>query len=190
MLKFTMRHCILSGFFLLSFSTAVLADTVQGRVAAISSSALDMTVYDSQGRPYPNTLRLKVDGNTNVNGVSSLAILRKNDAISAGVRQESTGVWRADTINQLGKTRAVRSTADSPSPSPAGMLGNPVVRNGLMGAATGAIASSASGGKAGKGALIGAGAGIAGGLLADMFSSHSQPQSSQADVSSREETRR
>jgi len=189
MSKFTMRHCVLSGIFILLFSAAALADTVQGRVASISSSALDMTVYDGQGRPYPNALHLKVDGSTVVSGTSSLAMLQNNDAISAGVSQESSGVWRADTINKLGKTKTVRSTAASPSPSLAGMLGNPVVRNGLMGAATGAIASSASGGKAGKGALVGAGVGIAGGLLADMFSGHSQTQSSQADVSNQEEPR-
>lgn len=42
-----------------------------------------------------------------------------------------------------------------------------VLKEGLMGAATGAIASSASGGEAGKGALIGAGVNVVGGALLD-----------------------
>lgn len=42
-----------------------------------------------------------------------------------------------------------------------------ILKEGLMGAATGAIASSASGGKAGKGALIGAGVNVVGGALLD-----------------------
>jgi hypothetical protein len=42
-----------------------------------------------------------------------------------------------------------------------------LLKQGLLGAATGAVASGASGGKAGKGALVGAGVNIVGGMLID-----------------------
>ena len=44
-----------------------------------------------------------------------------------------------------------------------------IIKEGLVGAATGAIASEASGGKAGKGALVGAGTSIIGGALVDVL---------------------
>ena len=50
-----------------------------------------------------------------------------------------------------------------------------IIKNGLLGAATGAIASSASGGKAGKGALIGAGTNVIGGALLDSLTSSPAP---------------
>ncbi len=53
-----------------------------------------------------------------------------------------------------------------------------VITQGIMGAATGAIAAEASGGKAGTGALVGAGTNVLGGALLDMLtapSSQSQP---------------
>jgi len=51
-----------------------------------------------------------------------------------------------------------------------------ILKQGLLGAATGAVAASASGGKAGKGALIGAGVNVVGGALLDtVTSSPSQP---------------
>lgn len=55
-----------------------------------------------------------------------------------------------------------------------------VIKQGLLGAATGAIAAEASGGKAGQGALIGAGTNVIGGALLDMLTSPSpQPQQAQ-----------
>jgi L-aminopeptidase/D-esterase-like protein len=51
-----------------------------------------------------------------------------------------------------------------------------VLKQGLLGAGTGAIASGMSGGSAGKGALIGAGTGVIGGALLDMLSQPSQPK--------------
>ena len=44
-----------------------------------------------------------------------------------------------------------------------------VLKQGIVGAGTGAIAAGASGGKAGKGALIGAGTGILGNVLLDVL---------------------
>jgi hypothetical protein len=51
-----------------------------------------------------------------------------------------------------------------------------ILKQGLLGAGTGAIAASASGGKAGKGALIGAGTNVIGSALLDAISGPSQPQ--------------
>ncbi len=44
-----------------------------------------------------------------------------------------------------------------------------ILKQGALGAATGAIAAEASGGKAGKGALIGAGTNVAGNLIYDVL---------------------
>jgi len=51
-----------------------------------------------------------------------------------------------------------------------------ILKQGLLGAGVGAISASASGGKAGKGALIGAGTNVIGSALLDMMSGPSQPQ--------------
>lgn len=51
-----------------------------------------------------------------------------------------------------------------------------VLKQGLLGAGTGAIAAGTSGGNAGKGALIGAGTGVIGGALLDMLTTPSQPR--------------
>jgi len=53
-----------------------------------------------------------------------------------------------------------------------------IIKQGLLGAGTGALASGMSGGNAGKGALIGAGTNVIGGALLDtlMGSGQSQPQ--------------
>lgn len=58
-----------------------------------------------------------------------------------------------------------------------------ILKQGLLGAGTGAIASSASGGNAGKGALIGAGTNVIGGALLDtLFSGGSSQQPRQQQV--------
>ncbi len=55
-----------------------------------------------------------------------------------------------------------------------------IIKQGLLGAATGALAAGASGGKAGQGALIGAGTNIIGGALFDVLTApQSQPQQTQ-----------
>lgn len=174
------RHWIRSSSIVLilvgALQVAAFADVVEGRVAQASSNALDMVIYDAQGRPYPNQLRLKVDNSTQLGGVSSVLDLRPNDAVSADVRQEESGIWRADRVTLFQEVNA-RPATKNPSPSLRDVLGTPVVRGALVGAATGAIASSASGGKAGKGALIGAGVGAAAGLLEGMFSGNSRKSS-------------
>jgi hypothetical protein len=50
-----------------------------------------------------------------------------------------------------------------------------VLKEGILGAGVGAIAAGASGGKAGKGALIGAGANIAGEAIMGALTSQPQP---------------
>ena len=148
--------------------SAAYADTIQGRIARVSPGALDVTVYDPQGRPYPNNLQLMTDSRTEVNGASSLYDLRTNDAVSIEVSQLESRVWRAEEVTLFQEVDAQPAT-QNPPPSMRDVLGSPVVRGALLGAATGAIASSASGGKAGKGALVGAGAGAAAGLLGQLF---------------------
>ncbi len=51
-----------------------------------------------------------------------------------------------------------------------------IIKQGLLGAGVGAISASASGGSAGKGALIGAGTNVIGGALLDSLMSSPQPQ--------------
>ena len=51
-----------------------------------------------------------------------------------------------------------------------------IIKQGLLGAGVGAISASASGGSAGKGALIGAGTNIIGGALLDTLTSSPQPR--------------
>jgi hypothetical protein len=54
-----------------------------------------------------------------------------------------------------------------------------VLKQGLLGAGTGAIAAGASGGNAGQGALIGAGTNVIGGALLDMMTAPSRPAPAQ-----------
>jgi hypothetical protein len=63
---------------------------------------------------------------------------------------------------------------EEPAPQQSGT--SQVLKQGLLGAGTGAIASSMSGGNAGKGALIGAGTNIIGGALLDAISQPAQPK--------------
>lgn len=155
------------------FQGSAFAESIEGRVSRVGYNAVDVIVYDPQGRPYPNALNVNVDSRTYVNGATSVASLRPNDAISLEVRQQENGTWRADKITKFQEMNA-RPATKNPPPTMRDVLGNPMVRGALVGAATGAIASSASGGKAGKGALIGAGVGAAAGLLENMFSQNSQ----------------
>ena len=67
-------------------------------------------------------------------------------------------------------------TAQPAAPTPQEEYNKKIIKQGLLGAATGAIASGASGGKAGQGALIGAGTNVIGGALFDMLTA---PQAQQ-----------
>ena len=51
-----------------------------------------------------------------------------------------------------------------------------ILKSGVVGAATGAVAAGASGGKAGKGALIGAGTNVIGGAVLDVLTTSPQPR--------------
>ncbi|PIU40295.1 MAG: hypothetical protein COT00_02400, partial [Candidatus Omnitrophica bacterium CG07_land_8_20_14_0_80_50_8] len=57
-----------------------------------------------------------------------------------------------------------------------------ILKQGLLGAGVGAVSAGASGGKAGKGALIGAGTNVIGGALLDTLTGSSQPQPQQQQV--------
>jgi hypothetical protein len=153
---------------LLVLQTFAYADNIEGRIAGIRPGGLEVTVYDPQGRPYPNHLNLVTDRRTRLSGVTSLSQLRRDDPVSIDVTQQESSLWHADHVILFQEVNA-RPATQNPPPSMRDVLGNPVVRGALLGAATGAIASSASGGKAGKGALVGAGAGAAASLLGQLF---------------------
>ena len=65
------------------------------------------------------------------------------------------------------------------APPPQQSANQKILRQGLLGAGTGAIAAGASGGKAGTGALIGAGTNIIGGALLDSLMAPSQSRQPQ-----------
>ncbi len=175
---------LLSLFVLPLFCADALADTVQGRVAKTGMASVDLTVFDGQGRPYPNGLRLLTDSKTKFVGVSSSSNLRVQDAVQADVSRLKDGRWHADSIQKLQKsqTNLPVSTAP-PSNALADALKSPtgqnVTRGAITGAVTGGVASYASGGKGGKGALVGAGVGAAAGLLQGLFSQPAPQQQTQ-----------
>ncbi len=164
----------------LGFTVLAFADTLEGSVAYANSRQLDLTIYDASGRPYPNLLRLNVDGQTKVYGATSVAMLRKRDVVRAEIQQSKDGLWWANSVSRLQMATNSVPAAAKPSfnlmeslQSPAGQK---LIKSGLSGAVVGGVASGASGGKAGKGALIGAGVGMLGGFLGDLLG---QPQQAQ-----------
>lgn len=62
--------------------------------------------------------------------------------------------------------------------------GREIIKQGIVGAGVGAISAGASGGKAGKGALIGAGTNILGNAILDTFMTPSQPIGTQGTTTS------
>ena len=168
----------------LSFSVPAFADVVQGQVVTANSGTLTLTVFDAQGKPYPNTLHLKTDYQTKMTGYSNAAPPRAKDRVRVDARQEKSGQWRADSVSKLKGANLPPPVAAQPGPSLMDALKSPqgqtVIKRGLTGAIVGGVASGASGGKAGKGALIGAGAGIVGGWLSDVLSHPSQSSQSSA----------
>lgn len=174
MFKRGIRVGVIGAVLALAVPCLAMAETMQGRVVSAGRSGIEVTVYDAQGRPYPNNLQLIVDSRTDFYGVDSSAWLNGGDLVETRVSQQESGQWHADTVEKLqSAVQAPRPVARPSSSMQSSLTGQKVVRNALLGAGTGAIAASASGGKAGKGALIGAGVGVLGGWLAD---SMSQPQ--------------
>ena len=173
------------------FPGLALADTIQGRVAKTGVASLDLTVFDAQGRPYPNGLHLLTDYKTKFTGVASSSNLRVQDAVQTNVSRLKDGRWHADTVQKLQNSQSNLPVSRAPqSNALADALKSPtgqnVTRGAITGAVTGGVASYASGGKGGKGALIGAGVGAAAGLLQGLFSQpapqQQQPQYSQTNV--------
>lgn len=163
-----------------TFQAAAYAEVLEGRVLKVYPSAIDLTVYDAGGRPYPNSLPIQVNSKTKLSGVSSIRSLKANDAVGVTVHQTESRAWIADQVTRFQQVNAAPATRKTP-PTLRDVLGNPVARGALTGAATGAIASGASGGKAGKGALIGAGVGAAAGLLEGLFNQPAKPASPSSD---------
>ncbi|GEM_PF-1099257 len=172
-----------SVFVFLGLTAAALAETVDGRVADVSRNALDLTVYNDQGMPYPNKLRLKMDSLTRMYGFSYQGVPQKQDVVRAAISQERVGVWRADSLNRLDPTITSQQPTKPVTQSMMEAINSPtgqkLVRGGLTGAITGAVASAASGGKTIKGALVGAGVGAIGGFVADLFGQGQEGQQAQ-----------
>ena len=176
-------------FLLMIFPSTAMAEAVQGRVVKTGFASFDLTVFDAQGRPYPNSLHLLTDSKTKFTGVASSAGLRVQDAVQTNLTHTKDGRWHADSVTKLQKSQTNLPVSSAPpSNALADALKSPtgqnVTRGALGGAITGGVASYASGGKAGKGALVGAGVGAAAGLLQGLFSqpSQQQPQDSQSNV--------
>jgi hypothetical protein len=152
----------------LSLAIPASADTIQGSVRRTSIDGIDLTVYDTQGRPYPNGLHLKMDQKTKFAGVPSKSGLRPSDFVQVDVRQENDGTWRADSLTKLVSPRAASVPKAPQSNALVDALksaqGQKLIKSGLSGAVLGGVSAYASGGKGGKGALVGAGVGAAASL--------------------------
>ncbi len=188
LMKFSVLSVAVSLFMSGSYA---FADTIEGRIASSRSTGVELTVFDAQGRPYPNNLKLKVDNFTRLNNFPSMSGLKKQDLVRVDVKQGRDGAWHADSLTKLANRASVPLAPVKPTPNLMDALRSPqaqtTIKRGLTGAIVGGVASSASGGKAGKGALIGAGAGIIGGWLSDALTAPRQTSStagSQASVSS------
>lgn len=167
----------------LAFPASALADTVQGRVASANSGQLELIVFDANNQPYPNTLKMKVDNFTKLNGYTAYQMPGRQDMVRVSASQQKSGLWHADSISKL-KGANLPPVSAPPSANMMDALKSPqgqtVIKRGLVGAGVGAIAAGSSGGKAGKGALVGAGASILGGFLMDALSQpRQQPQQQQ-----------
>lgn len=160
------------------FCAAALADVLQGKVASLSPSGVNLAVYNDQGQPYPNLLSVDVAD------PAALKNIRTYDWVQTEIAQTRTGRWQAKSIKRIptpqvsasGTPYAAVPQKNALSDLSSGLkksLSTPqaqsAIRGSLLGAVTGALSAGASGGKAGKGALIGAGTGAAVGLLQFLF---------------------
>ncbi|OIO36860.1 MAG: hypothetical protein AUJ72_05565 [Candidatus Omnitrophica bacterium CG1_02_46_14] len=93
--------------------------------------------------------------------------------------QQSYPVQPASTYRQEPQPVYVQQAPAYYNPPPQEDPNKKILKQGLLGAGVGAISASASGGSAGKGALIGAGTNVIGGALLDTLMSPSQPQQPQ-----------
>jgi hypothetical protein len=94
--------------------------------------------------------------------------------------QSSYPVQTQQVVRQEAPVQYVQQPVYYQQAPPQENASNKILKQGLLGAGVGAISASASGGKAGKGALIGAGTNVIGGALLDsMFSGGSQQQQPQ-----------
>jgi hypothetical protein len=165
----------------LSLTVSASADTIQGSVRRTTIDGVDLTVYDRQGRPYPNGLHLKLDQRTKFAGVASKSGLRASDFVQVDVRQENDRTWRADSLTKLTSSQGAAAPRAPQSNALMDALKSPqgqkLIKSGLSGAVVGGISAYSSGGKGGKGALVGAGVGAAASLIQDLFNRPApQPQ--------------
>src|SRR5258708_4645357 len=130
MFKHFIRPVSLAVVLLISLQLSAFADEIQGRVVQSNPDALVVTVYDAQGRPYPNSLSLRVDNYTQVVGVGSPLDLRPQDPIGAQIHQLETGEWHADRVTLFQDVNAQPAT-QKPSSGLRDLLGNPVARGAL-----------------------------------------------------------
>lgn len=75
-----------------------------------------------------------------------------------------------DSVMGSGETQG----GETGYPAPQQTTGQKIIKQGILGAVTGAVAADQSGGKAGKGALIGAGTSVIGGAVLDSMMGPSQ----------------
>src|SRR3989338_2004117 len=97
-------------------------------------------------------------------------------------RRDTVYTTYRDTPTQYSQPVYSQPVYTQSQPSSQDEYNKKIIKQGLLGAATGAIAAEASGGKAGTGALIGAGTNIIGGALLDVLTtpqSQAQPQYTQ-----------
>lgn len=169
---------------LLSVSAGpAFAEVISGRVVKTGPASLAITVFDAQGRPYPNALAMKTSYRTKFSGITSPSALRLQDAVTVDVSRQNDGSWQAVSVTKLAASQTNLPKAAAPSNALADALKSPESKSALRGAATGAmtgaVASYASGGKAGKGALVGAGIGAAAGLVQALFNRPAPQQQAQ-----------
>lgn len=124
-----------------------------------------------------------VGAGTNVIGGALLDTLTAPSQPQPAYYAQPQPVYQSAPVQQQGYVQQQPYYGD-PQPQPVYYAPPPpqqdptkrILTQGLLGAGTGAIAASASGGKAGTGALVGAGTNVIGGALLDYLTTPSQPQ--------------
>jgi hypothetical protein len=96
-------------------------------------------------------------------------------AVQIGLVGCASAPRRSDTAYYRDSSSSQPVYVPSPQQSAQAEQNKKILKQAVLGAATGAIAAEASGGKAGTGALVGAGTNVLGGALFDMLTAP-QPQ--------------